>query len=139
MNPQFIKTELGEELVVLTRRDYLVLLAQAGDEEAEDILTVEIAAKVRADLDAGREVLLPDWFAQAAMKGEGSVLRGLREHRGLSQDSVAATAGITQGDYSEIERGAAVPTVEVLDRISDALDLDRTWMRCLERDRVAGA
>lgn len=51
----------------------------------------------------------------------------------------AETAGITQGYYSDVARGGAAPTVEVLDRISHALDLDPGWMRRLERNRVAGA
>lgn len=139
MKPQFIRTDLGEELVVLTKRDYTALLAQSGDEEAEDAMTVAIAAERRADLDAGRDVVLPGWFAEAATRGDGSVLRGLRKHRRMSQEDVATAAEITQGYYSEIERGIAVPTVEVLDRISGALDLDRRWMRALERDRVTGA
>jgi DNA-binding XRE family transcriptional regulator len=85
------------------------------------------------------DVVLPGWFCDAAARGDGSVLRGLRKHRGLSQVQVAESAGITQGYYSEIERGGAIPTAEVLDRISAALDLDPTWMRRLERSRVTGA
>ena len=43
MKPQFLTTENGEELVVLSRRDYDSLLAQLGDEDAEDRMTVRIA------------------------------------------------------------------------------------------------
>jgi DNA-binding XRE family transcriptional regulator len=139
MRPQFITTDLGEKLVVLTHREYLALRARAGDEEAEDAMTEIIAAERQRDLEAGRDVVLPEWFCDAAAKGDGSVLRGLRKHRGLSQAQVAEAAGITQGYYSDIERGGAVPAVEVLDRISQALDLDPSWMRRLERNRVSGA
>ena len=139
MKPQVIETDLGEQLVVISQREYLALRARAGDEDAEDEMTVLIAAERQRDLDEGRDVLLPEWFATAAMKGNGSILRGLRKHRGLSQAQVAAAAGITQGYYSDVERGGAVPTVEVLDRISAALDLDPGWMRRIERNRVAGA
>jgi len=102
-------------------------------------LTVVIASERQADLDAGRDVALPGWFVDAAMKGEGSILRGLRKHRQMSQEDVAKAADITQGYYSEVERGVAVPTVQALDRISDALTLDRRWMRAIERNRVVGA
>lgn len=139
MKPQTIKTDLGENLVVITEREYLALRARAGDEDAEDEMTVIIAAERQRDLDEGRDVILPEWFATAAMKGDGSILRGLRKHRGLSQAQVAEAAGITQGYYSDVERGGAVPTVELLDRISHALDLDPGWMRRIERNRVAGA
>jgi DNA-binding XRE family transcriptional regulator len=139
MKPQFITTDLGEKLVVLTHREYLALRARAGDEEAEDAMTEIIAAERQRDLDEGRDIVLPEWFCEAAAKGDGSVLRGLRKYRGLSQVQVAEAAGITQGYYSDIERGGAIPTVEVLDRISEALKLDPGWMRRLDRNRVAGA
>src|SRR3954470_12160900 len=139
VTPQFITTDLGEKLVVLTHREYLALRARAGDEEAEDAMTEIIAAERQRDLNDGRDVVLPGWFCDAAAKGGGSVLRGLRKYRGLSQVQVAAAAGITQGYYSDIERGGGVPTVDVLDRISEALNLDPNWMRRLERDRVTGA
>lgn len=139
MKPQMIRTDLGEELVVITRREYLALRARAGDEDAEDEMTLLLAAEAKADLETGREIGLPGWFADAAAKGDGSVLRGLRKHRGLSQDAVAQAAGITQGYYSEVEQGRKVPTLDVLDRISTALELDPAWLRRLERVRVVGA
>jgi hypothetical protein len=55
MKPQFIMTEAGEELVVLSRREYDALLAQLGDEEAEDRMTVLLANEVRRRLDSGEE------------------------------------------------------------------------------------
>src|SRR4051812_43474682 len=127
MKPHIITTDLGEQLVVMSHREYLALRARAGDEDAEDAMTDIIAVERLRDLDEGRDVILPGWFAEAAATGEGSVLRGLRRHRQMSQADVAAAAGITQGYYSDVERGAAVPTVETLDRISDALGLERTW------------
>ena len=139
MTPQTITTPLGEELIVLARRDYLALLARAGDEEAEDEIDAIIAAERIRDIESGRDVILPGWFCEAAAKGDGSVLRGVRKHRGMSQAEVAGRAGLSQGYYSDVERGAAVPTVEALDRISSALDLDPSLMRRLERNRVVGA
>ncbi|MGA0594901.1 helix-turn-helix domain-containing protein [Enterovirga sp. CN4-39] len=139
MKPQLIRTDLGEELVVLTHREYLALRARAGEEDAEDEMAGLIAAERLRDLDEGRDVVLPEWFCDAAAKGEGSVLRGLRKSRALSQAQVATKAGITQGYYSDVERGAAIPTLDVLDRISAALDLDPQWLRRLERNRVAAA
>ena len=138
MKAQTIRTDLGENLVVLGERDYLALRARAGDEDAEDEMTLLIGGQAQRDLDEGRDVILPDWFCAAAANGNGSVLRGLRKHRGLSQAHVAEAAGITQGYYSEVERGGAVPTLDALDRISAALDLDPGWMRRLERNRVTG-
>jgi DNA-binding XRE family transcriptional regulator len=139
MEVQIIRTESGEELVVLSRRAYDALRARLGDEEAEDRMTLRLAAEFERDLAAGTEFVLPGWFANAAASGNGSVIRGLRQYRGKSQQDVATAAGITQGYFSDVERGAKVPTVAVLDAISDALDCDRRWLRALERGRVTGA
>jgi hypothetical protein len=46
---QTIRTENGDELVVLSRRDCDVLLARAGDEDAEDRMTLIIAAEARGE------------------------------------------------------------------------------------------
>jgi hypothetical protein len=59
MNLQTIVTPAGEELVVLPRRDYDVLRARAGDEEAEDRMTTQIAQGVRDRLASGVETLVP--------------------------------------------------------------------------------
>ena len=59
MKPTFITTDGGEELVVLSRREYDSLLARLGDEDAEDRMTVRIADEVRKRIDSGEEELLP--------------------------------------------------------------------------------
>ena len=53
MDNQTIKAPSGDELVVLSRRDYDALMAQLGDEEAEDRMTLLIAVEGRGDA-AGR-------------------------------------------------------------------------------------
>jgi hypothetical protein len=59
MKPHFITTDAGEELVVLTRREYDALLARLGDEEAEDRMTVLLADEVRSRIESGQEELIP--------------------------------------------------------------------------------
>ena len=59
MAPQFLRTETGEELVVLSRREYDSLLARLGDEEAEDRMTVLLAEEVRKRIASGEEELVP--------------------------------------------------------------------------------
>ncbi len=136
MDAQFIRTESGEELVVLPRREYDALLATLGNEEAEDGMTVRIAEEARRAIATGEEVVLPGWFCDAALAGKGRPIRGLRQLRNLTQEEVAARAGITQGYYSDVERGAKQPTGDVLDRISDALQLERLWLRALNRNSL---
>ena len=40
-HPQIIRTE-GEDLIVLPRSDYDALLARAGDEAGEDVMTARV-------------------------------------------------------------------------------------------------
>jgi hypothetical protein len=58
MKLQILRTDQGEELVVLSRRDYDILLARLGDEEAEDRMTLKLAGDVRREIAAGEESLL---------------------------------------------------------------------------------
>jgi transcriptional regulator with XRE-family HTH domain len=51
-------------------------------------------------------------------------LRRLRLERGLSQDDLAAEAGIRQALVSAIEVATANPTLESLDRLTSALKID---------------
>ena len=51
----------------------------------------------------------------------GIVIRHNRTGRGLSQESLAELAGLSRSFVGEIERGAAVPSVETLQRLADAL------------------
>lgn len=55
MTVQIIRSESGDELVVLSRREYDALLARAGDEDAEDRLLGAAAEDVFARLDSGTE------------------------------------------------------------------------------------
>jgi hypothetical protein len=68
---QTIRTENGDELVVLSRRDYDVLLARAGDEDAEDRMTLIIAAEARSERP------LPESVSSAILGGD-SILKALR-------------------------------------------------------------
>jgi PHD/YefM family antitoxin component YafN of YafNO toxin-antitoxin module len=56
---QIITTESGEELVVLTRREYDALMARLGDEEAEDLVLADTARQVLDRIDSGEEALVP--------------------------------------------------------------------------------
>lgn len=51
----------------------------------------------------------------------GQQITELRTEAGVSQAALAAAAGIDQGHLSRIERGAAHPSLEVLDRTAAAL------------------
>lgn len=50
-------------------------------------------------------------------------VRGIREARGLSQQQIAKLAGIPRATWSHLESGAANPTLAVLTRVADALQV----------------
>ena len=106
--PQVIITEGGEELIVLTRRDYDALLAQAGDEEAEDRMTVRLIEESEAAIARGEDVLLPHEVWRALEKG-GSRVKVLREYRGLTASELAQRAGLSVQDLINIETGREAP------------------------------
>lgn len=123
MGPQFLKTPTGEELVVLPRREYDVLLARLGDEDAEDRLLGDIADQAKQDLEAGRTILLPVWFSDGILARRDPV-RIVREHFGLSLADFAHTIGVPEARLEAMEAGAQRPTAAMLDAISAKVDID---------------
>ncbi|HRZ80182.1 MAG TPA: helix-turn-helix transcriptional regulator [bacterium] len=53
----------------------------------------------------------------------GSRLKHLRKFRKMSQDAVSLASGVDRSYLSEIENGKVSPTIDVIDRIAQALDV----------------
>ncbi len=51
-------------------------------------------------------------------------LRRVRQKRGLSQEALAALAGLNRNYVGMIERQENSPTVDVIERVAAALDID---------------
>ncbi len=94
--PQILKTANGENLVVLTERDDLALLARAGDEDAEDRMTVIINDDARAATARGEDIALPVAVWEAIDAGM-SPIRAVRQWRGLTQTQLSELIGSPQG------------------------------------------
>jgi len=62
----------------------------------------------------------------------GRNVKRLRLERGLTQEEVAHRVGIVNSYFGEIERGRRHPTLAVLGRIADALDVQLEQL--LQRD-----
>ena len=54
----------------------------------------------------------------------GDNLRRLRKERGVSQEDFATDSGFDRGYISGVERGVRNPSVLVLERIANALEVD---------------
>ena len=67
--------------------------------------------------------------SQGSVPEPNTYMKVLRKGRGMTQEDVAAKAGITQQHYSLIERGMVSPTMRTARRIAQALevDLDAVW------------
>ncbi|MFJ7148424.1 helix-turn-helix domain-containing protein [Streptomyces sp. NPDC100445] len=63
------------------------------------------------------------------MRALGVRLRELRTEAGLTGAVLAQRAGVGQPTVSKIETGRMVPSLDVLDRLSHALDLDESAVR----------
>lgn len=50
-------------------------------------------------------------------------VRAIREARGLSQQQIAKQAGVPRATWSHLESGSANPTLHVLTRVADALQV----------------
>jgi DNA-binding XRE family transcriptional regulator len=113
--PQIIRTEAGEELVVLQRRDYDALLARSGDEAAEDAMTRQIVAEAAAD------IALPElaWEAIEAGKNPIVVLRRLRH---MSQAELATAAQLDQSLIANLEQDLSSGEPQALKTIAQALN-----------------
>jgi ribosome-binding protein aMBF1 (putative translation factor) len=53
----------------------------------------------------------------------GRSVRELRERRGWSQTQLANASGMTQSAVARFEAGGTVPTLAVLERLAEALDV----------------
>ena len=126
MDPQFIKTPGGEELVIISRADYDAILGKLADME-EDVADVAMYDARKADLAAGRDERLPEVVSTAMLRGV-SLLTALRKWRGITQVDLAANAGVGQGYLSDLESGRRKGAPETLDALSTALDVPRDWL-----------
>ncbi|MGW0941488.1 helix-turn-helix domain-containing protein [Streptomyces sp. NPDC002623] len=66
---------------------------------------------------------------QQRLKALGARLRGLRAEAGLTGAVLAQRAGVGQPTVSKVENGRMVPSLDVLRRLSLALDLDELTSR----------
>jgi len=118
--PQIIKTETGEEMIVLTRRGYDALLARSGDEAAEDRMAARILDETQAKIDRGEDVALPLEVWVEIEEGE-SPIKAIRKHRGLTQAELAALVGCAQPTIAQIETGEREGKAVLLLKIARAL------------------
>lgn len=63
----------------------------------------------------------------------GQRMREARKARGLTTAEVAEAAGISQGNYSDMEGGRKSPSIRTLAALSEALGISTDWILTGER------
>jgi DNA-binding XRE family transcriptional regulator len=116
---QTITSPSGDELVVITRAEYDMLVERHLD-ALEDAIDGLAAHEAMARLERGEDEALPGAMVDRLHEGHNPVLVW-REHRGLSQRALAKAAGISPGHLSDIEHGRRSGSVDALKRIAAAL------------------
>jgi len=119
----------GEEMIVLSRRNYDALIQRI--EDLEDSLTT---ASFERKLAAGEEELVPAEYVNRMSEGE-SPIRVWRDFRGMAAKDLAAAAGISTAYLSEIETGKKDGSVATLKAIADVLKLDLDDLYWRHEDR----
>lgn len=110
------KTPKGEDIVILSKKEYDGLVAAAG-EDAKDAAT---AKRILAQIKRGDEDLLTSKEVDALLAAK-TPLAFWRKKRGLSQEALARNVGIAQGFISEIEAGKKAGDIATLKGIAGAL------------------
>lgn len=108
---QIIRTESGEELVVIPRADY-----EAMQEALEDASDLAFIAEHRDE----PSIPMEDFVAIA--RGELHPLAAWRKAAGLTQAELAEKAGVRTATVSDIERGADA-RLDTMRRLAAALGL----------------
>ncbi len=127
MKPQIIRTETGEELVVLTRREYDALLAAIDDEEAEDRGTTGLADAYLTEEAAGRPAAIPHWFVKLMVE-HGSPVAAARAHHGSTQAGLADATGIPQDAIARLERAETDPDDRQRRCIASHTGVEPDWL-----------
>jgi len=112
--PVMTKTPKGEDIVILSRKEYDRLLAAANEDAAD-------AAVARKAIARNEETL--DDAEVDELLAARTPLAFWRRKRGVTQTDLAKAAGIAQGFLSEIECGLKTGDVAVLQRIAAALEI----------------
>lgn len=117
MSVQIIEKNGQPEWAVLPFDEYQRLIADA--EMLQDIRDFD---EVKLALAQGEEELIPSEVTYALLDGENPI-RVWREYRGLTQQQVAQSAGISKPYLSQLESGQRKGAAEVLAAVAGALNI----------------
>jgi ribosome-binding protein aMBF1 (putative translation factor) len=124
--PQTIRTQAGEELVVLSRQDYDQLLSALAEAEEElaDIATLD---QRKSDGGSVANQVLPTEVGRRLLDGQGR-LQALREWRGLARTAMAEKLRLDEAALARIEEDRTPLEAAMAARIAVLLDVPADWI-----------
>ena len=124
--PQIIKTPGGEELVVLSRKEYDALIGALAEAE-EELADIAVLDQRLAELEGRGRNELPEEVSAMLLDGQ-TLLRALMKWRSLSFDDLVARSGLDRGAVGLIESAEQRPTAEQAERLAKSLQIPPTWL-----------
>jgi len=118
MSVQIIQKDGRPEWAVIPYKTYQRLASDA--EMLSDVRAFDEAKQV---LDSGDDELIPAEVVFTLLDGANPV-KVWREYRNLTQQQLAATAGISKAYLSQIEGGKRQGSAKVLKSLAEALDIE---------------
>jgi transcriptional regulator with XRE-family HTH domain len=106
----------GDDIVILSRKEYDQLIAATNEDTAD----IEILRRSIIRVESGEEETFASDEVDAFLASK-TPLAFFRKQRGMSQDTLAKRAGITQSYLSEIEIGRKSGDIRTLRKLADAL------------------
>lgn len=124
--PQTIRTQAGEELVVLSRQDYdqLISALAEAEEELADIATLD---QRKSDAAAGANQVLPADVSRRLLEGKGR-LQAIREWRGLTRAIMAEKLRFDEVVLARIEVDRRPLDADLAGRFAMLLDVPADWI-----------
>jgi ribosome-binding protein aMBF1 (putative translation factor) len=108
------KSPKGDDIVILSRKEYDQLLVAANEDATDAIVARKAIARNEETLS---EAEMDELLAAR------TPLAFWRKKRGVTQTNLAKAVDIAQGFLSEIESGLKMGDVTVLQRIASALEI----------------
>lgn len=99
------------------------IITTANGERLVDEADIARANKIKRDIAAGDDEVVPGDIARRLVAGENKV-KVWRSHRGLSGRDLAAAAGVSAPFIFEIESGKKDASLSVMKKIAGVLKVD---------------
>ncbi|QCF26477.1 helix-turn-helix domain-containing protein [Hydrocarboniclastica marina] len=116
---QIIEKEGKPEYAVIPYDECLKLL-----ELAEDAIDLTDADKAMRELARGDDERVPAEVTDRLLSGDEHPLKVWREHRGMTQEALGATANVVKSYISQIEAFKKAGSTRVLRALAGAIDVD---------------